>query len=249
MNGELLRRAADLARLCEKRAEITHSAFLTPAEAYELAAWAKRAAPCTVLLRGGHPDAERQAAFFLPDWMDEAAFDEAEHLCAIACTARFGAPGHRDWLGGVLARGIGRERLGDILVDGERAWLICLPGVKDFLLLNLERVGRWGVKAREVPLAEVPQGRRALRESSFTVASARLDVVCAGMFSLSRSAAAEAIAAGNVTRNWTACEKPDAAVAAGDVLALHGKGKGVVLEIGETRSRRGRVTVRIGRYV
>jgi hypothetical protein len=57
--------------------------------------------------------------------MDGAAFDEAEHLWRIACNRalrRARPPG----LARRRARArIGRERLGDILVDGERAWLIC----------------------------------------------------------------------------------------------------------------------------
>ena len=243
MDDELIRRAEDLARLCEKRAAITNSGFLTPAEAGALAAWAQHGTDCTVLLHGGHPDAERRAAFFLPGWMDESAFDVSEHICAIECIARFGSPGHRDYLGGVLALGIGREWLGDILTEGERAWLFCLPSVKEFLLLNLERVGRWGVRAREISPADVPQRERAVRERSFTVMSPRLDAVCAGMFSLSRAAAAAAIAAGGVTRNYVPCMKPDVLCAAGDVLALRGRGKGTVLEIGAARTRRGRIFV------
>lgn len=249
MDDELLRRAEDLSRRCIKSASVTGSSFLTPAQAFALENWAKRGADCTVLLRGGHPDAERRAAFFLPDWMDEAAFDESEHICAIEATARFGSPGHRDWLGAVLGLGIERDRLGDILVDGERAWLLCLPGVKPHLLLNLDKVGRWGAKLREIPLTEVPRQERKLREAVFSVKSPRLDAVCAGMFGLSRTSAAEAIAQGLVTLNYAECLKGDAAVKAGDVISLRGKGKGVVLDAGGTLSRKGRLFVKSGIFI
>ena len=52
MDEELIRRAEDLARRCERSATVTATSFLTPAQAYELDAWAKRALDCTVLLRG-----------------------------------------------------------------------------------------------------------------------------------------------------------------------------------------------------
>ena len=249
MDEELIRRGQDLAYRCEKTASVTSSVFLTPAQAYELNNWAKRGTDCTVLFRGGHPDAERRCAFFLPDWMDADAFDEGEYLCAIECVARFGTPGHRDWLGAVLGLGIERDRIGDILTDGETAWLFCLPSVKQHLLLNLDKVGRWGAKVREVPLADVPRQERRLRELVFSVRSPRLDAVCAGMFGLSRTAAAEAITQGSVTLNYAICLKCDAQVRDGDLISMRGRGKGVILDAGGSLSRKGRLFVKAGLYL
>lgn len=245
---ELLRRAEDLALRASRRGELTHSTFLTPAEC-ALLSRRRPAADCVMLLHGGVPGAERRAAFFLPDWMDADAFDPQEHLCAIELTARFGEPCHRDYLGAALGLGVGREWLGDILIEKNVAHLICLPSVKEHLLLNLDKVGRWGVKAREVPLAAVPVPEKQLREVTFSVKSPRLDAVCAGMFGLSRSAAAEAIAQGLVTKNYVPCQKPDAPIAPGDILSLRGKGKGEVAEVGDALTRKGRVLVRAGVYV
>lgn len=247
MEDELLKRAEDLAARCCRTASVTNTGFLTPAEVFQLSHW-HPAADCTVLLHGGYDGAERQAAFFLPDWMEPELFDAGEYLCALALTARFGSPGHRDYLGAALGLGIGREWLGDILIDGERAWIFCLPSVKQHLLLNLDKVGRWGVKAEEIPLSEVPVTERKMKESTFSVKSLRLDAVCAGMFSLSRTAAADTIAQGLVSLNYTVCLKPDAPVKEGDVLSLRGKGKGTVLDAGSRVSQKGRLFVKTGIY-
>ena len=244
----LLRRAEDLARRCEKTASVTHTGFLTPAEAYAVEQWAGHGTGCTVLLRGGGTENERRAAFFLPAWMEPEDFNPADYLCALHLTARFGAPGHRDILGAVMALGIQREWVGDILTDGEQAWLYCLPSVKNHLLLSLDRVGRWGVKTEELPPDRVPQPKRRRREETFSVKSLRLDAVCAGMFRLSRTAAAEAIAQGLVQQNYAEALKPDAPVRAGDVISLRGKGKGEILQAGERESRRGRMVVSAGMY-
>lgn len=249
MDDELLRRAEDLARRCERSASVTATGFLTPAQAYELENWSKYGTDCTVLLRGGHADAERRVAFFLPEWMDAEDFDEGEHICALAAKARFGTPGHRDWLGAALGLGIGREWLGDILVEGEQAWIFCLPSVKQHLLLNLDKVGRWGAKVQEIALGEVPQRERKMREAVFSVKSPRLDAVCAGMFGLSRTTAAEAIAQGLVTLNYAECTKSDAAVKTGDIISLRGRGKGLVLDAGGALSRKGRLFVKTGIFV
>ena len=67
-------------------------------------------------------------------------------------SAPFGAPGHRDYLGAILGLGIRREWVGDILVQEHGAYVFCLPSVAP-ALLELEQVGRTGVKAAAVELA------------------------------------------------------------------------------------------------
>lgn len=242
----LLRRAEDLARRAIRTGSVTHTPFLTPAESFAVERWAAHSADCTVLLRGGGEDNERAAAFFLPDWMDADGLDTGEYISALRIEARFGTPGHRDYMGAVLALGVQREWLGDILVEGGTAYLYCLPSIKEHLLLNLDKVGRCGVKTREVSLAEVPTRRRALRELTFSVKSLRLDAVCAGMFGLSRTSAAEAVAQGLVALNYSECLRPDAPVRAGDALSLRGRGKGFVLEAGGRETRKGRLFVKAG---
>ena len=248
MENDLFRRAEDLSARCERTGSVTNTLFLTPAESFALEVWPGCAPDVRMLLHGGFAAAERRVAFFLPEWMAPEDFDASEHICALEGVAAFGAPGHRDWLGAVLALGIGREWLGDILVDGSRAVLFCLPSVKTHLLLNLDKVGRCGVKLRERPLSEIAPPERAMEERTFSVQSARLDAVCAGTFRLSRTAAAEAIAAGLLSLNYSVCLKPDAPVRAGDVLSLRGKGKAAVLDAGSRESKKGRLIVSVGVY-
>ncbi len=248
MEDDLIRRAEDLAARCARRGILTNTQFLTPAESRLLDGWAKRGADCAMLLHGGYEGAERAAAFFLPDWMDASGFDPAEHICALEGVAAFGAPGHRDWLGAALGLGIGREWLGDILVEENRAVLLCMPSVKEHLLLNLDKAGRCGVKLREIALSEIVPPARSMEERVFSVQSARLDAVCAGTFGLSRAAAAEAISAGRLSLNYEVCLKPDAPVREGDVLSLRGKGKAAVLDAGSRESKKGRHFIKAGRY-
>jgi len=248
MEEELIRRAEDLARRCDRSGSVTNTGFLTPAEVYTLSRWRPAASDCTVVFHGGFEGAERQAAFFLPDWMEADAFDPGEYLCALELTARFGSPGHRDWLGAAMGLGIGREWVGDIRTDGERGWLVCLPSVKQHLLLNLDKVGRWGAKVREIPLSDLPRTEKKYKEAVFSVKSLRLDAVCAGMFSLSRTSAAEAIEQGLVSLNYAVCQKTDAPIRDGDILSLRGKGKGEVLDAGSRSSQKGRLFVKTGIY-
>ena len=247
MDAELIKRAEDLARRCERTASVTCTNFLTPAQSYELRMW-RPAADCRLVFHGGYEGAERVAAFFLPDYMEEEYFDPSEYIRALHVKAAFGDPGHRDYMGAVLGLGIGREWLGDIVAEAGQAWIFCLPSVENHLLLNLDKVGRYGVKTAPVPLSEVPGWEKKMREVTFSVKSPRLDAVVGGMFGLSRSSAAEAVKAGLVSLNYAENTKCDTSVRECDIISLKGKGKGRVLELGGL-SRRDRQFIKCGIYI
>ncbi len=237
-NSDLLRRAEDLFRRCEKSGTVTATRFLTPAERFSLERWKNTQPGCRLVFLGGHPDCERTVGFFMPDYMDVEWLPVGETIRAFELTASFGSPGHRDYLGALLGMGIGRERLGDIWVKENKAVVFCLAGVEKHLL-SIDKVGRFSVRARSLSLGEVPNPERRVKAKSFSVQSLRLDAVCAGLFDLSRSEAARQVEAGNVTLNYEICDKSDAAIHVNDVLSLRGKGKGRVTGLGGT-SRKGR---------
>ncbi len=243
--NDLEKRFDDLQARAERRGVVTCTGFLTPTEQHALR---QRYGGPSPVLTGGGPGCERQAAFFLPDWMDPADFDPAEHIRAVRVVAHFGAPGHRDYLGAALGLGIRREWLGDIRVDGGTAHIFCLPSVERLLLDELTKVGRCGVTVTPCALSDVPVPERKVKTLSFTVKSPRLDAAAASMFGLSRTAAAELIRLGAATLNYEPCEKPDAAVKAGDVISLRGRGKGEIKSIGG-RSKKDRLFVEAEVYI
>ena len=237
-NSDLLRRAEDLLRRCEKNGVLTATHFLTPAERFQLERWAKTQPGCRLVFSGGHPDCERTVGFFLPDYLEEEWLPLDEHIRAFELSAPFGSPGHRDYLGALLGMGIGRERLGDIWVKGNTAVVFCLPGVEKHLL-SIDKVGHDTVRARSLSLEEVTPPERKVKQKSFSVQSLRLDAVVGGLFDLSRTEAARQVEAGIVSLNYEICDKSDAPVHEGDTLSLRGKGKGRITGLGGT-SRKGR---------
>ncbi len=242
MDADLLRRALDLSRQAEKYAEPRNTGFLSPAEQQELRALCARERLSPVF-HGGGPDCERQMAFFLPSWLVAEALDPAQAIGAVRIDAPFGAPGHRDYLGAILGLGLRRDTLGDLRAGEAGAELFCSLSIAPYLLQNLEKVGRFGVKPRQIPLAEVPAPQRQYKSVSFTVQSLRLDAVCGGVFGLSRTSAQAQILAGNVNVNYLPCLKPDAPLHEGDIISLRGSGKATLLAPGGT-SRKGRQFIR-----
>ncbi len=246
MDGQdLLKRAQDLSARSLRRWERAHTAFLTPAERELLKAQFRPEAGCLMRFEGGYPEAERCLAVFEPDSL--LPEDGEPLLRAIHYRAFFGEPGHRDYLGALLAAGVSRDRLGDILISGCDAWVFCLPGIVGHLL-SVDRIGRITVRAEEMPASDVPVPRRELRLQTFTIMSPRLDAVAAGMFRLSRNRSAEMIRAGLLSLNYSVCDRVDTEIREGDVLSLRGCGKGRVAELGGS-SRKGRQFVTAELYV
>ncbi len=235
----LLRRVEDLWRRCDRTGLVSSTPFLTPAEQAAVNNYVNRLRGCRMILSGGLPDCDRKAAFFLPDWMEPEDFAPEEYLRAVALRACYGEPGHRDYLGALLALGVRREWIGDIWIQGQSAWVFCLPSVAE-QLAGLEQAGRVRIKGRAVPLSEIPVPERKRRELRFTVQSLRFDAVLAESFRLSRSQAVKLIAAGFASLNDLPCLKNDAPMNEGDVFSLRGHGKATLAEIGG-RSRKDRL--------
>ncbi len=240
-NNELLRRAEDLCRRCEKNCCVTMTGFLTPAERYQLEQYWKHRADGRLVFSGGQADCERVIGFFLPEYLEEEYFDPSEYISALKLTAHFGSPGHRDYMGAVLGMGVGREWVGDIWVQGDCAWIFCQPSVLRHLL-SMDKVGRIGVTAEQVPLDAVPAPQKQVKELTFSVMSLRLDAVTAAMFNISRSEAVRRLQQGHVSLNYQECLKSDQAIAPGDVISLRGAGKGKISGTGGS-SRKGRLFV------
>jgi len=237
-DAELLRRAEDLRSRCERDSQLTHTLFLTPAEQYSLLRWSRNRADCRLVFSGGVENTDRKCGFFLPFWYDEDIDPAVEEIKAVKIKAYFGTPGHRDYLGSIMGLGIKREWIGDILIDGDTAHVICLPTMVS-VLCDLEHVGRYGVKVCETELGSIPEIKINTRDVTFTVQSPRFDTVVGAMFGISRSAAAKLIQGGQAQLNYSDCLKLDAEVVEGDVITLRGYGKGFLSETGG-QSRKGR---------
>ena len=95
------------------------------------------------------PPLSTTATFFLPEAEDPGQL--RDRLSAVHYRSFFGEPGHRDYLGALLASGISRDRLGDILISGSDAWVFCLERAGEILCGELHRVRRTEVTAAEDP--------------------------------------------------------------------------------------------------
>lgn len=233
---------------CCMRCQMTNTAFLSPALARSAQELLHAAAIHSgYVLLGGYGRAERRMLFFLPDWMEEADTSEAMAFLR-ARWHESEHPTHRDLLGSLMALGVTRETLGDILVGEGSADLIVSAAVAPYLLESWQSAGRTALKLSRIDSGELNIPEQRVKELRDTVAALRLDAVCAVGFSMSRARASELIASGRVQRNHRETTKGDALVAEGDIISARGLGKFELAEVGGL-SKKGRTGIVVRRYL
>lgn len=155
---------------------------------------------------------------------------------------------HRDVLGGLLALGIKRSVVGDILMVPGGCQIVIDPSILPFLQQELQRLGAAMVQIKPISLSELQPRPETVKEIRATVASLRLDSVAAAGFGVSRTQMTEDIQADKVKVNWKDAKNPSQSVKAGDVISFRGRGRVEVVEItGQTK--KGRTGVLLKRYM
>lgn len=193
---------------------------------------------------GGYEDAERVMLGVLPDWCDEPVFP----IKAITFKYReCDILSHRDFLGALMALGITRESIGDILVEKGRAVVFVTDDVLKFVLTQISKIGNVGVDMTEDFLLPLPQiGQK--QSFSVTVASTRVDAVVAALCNMSRNAATQKICDDHVLVNSVCVNKATSNIKAGDKITIRQKGRFEITSC-EGRSKSGRIILKYDKYV
>ncbi len=243
-NREEVARVIDQAEQAVRTWEIVLTDFLSPPVLFEVQEIFSKLTDIDLLAWGGYPQAERQR---LGIARSEIPLETSEiELAAldIAGNFLFDTATHRDFLGAILGTGIVREKVGDIIVLGERgAQVIVVPEMVEFLTTSLTQVRSVGVKTRQIDFSELKIRPPKKKEKTTVEASLRLDAIASAGFGMSRSKMANAISAGDVRINWKEITQASYNVKSGDLIALRGKGRLEVGEVSVTKKQRYRVNL------
>ncbi|WP_126147918.1 photosystem II S4 domain protein [Synechococcus elongatus] len=247
-NRDCLARLIDLAEQSIRTWEPAISDFLSPPELAEAQERLGRLTELQLLPWGGYPQAERQrlaiARSEMPLDVDQIAIAAVE----IAGNFLFDPASHRDFLGSLLGTGLVREKVGDILVLGDRgAQALVMPELVEFLGLQLTQVRSVPVKVREIPLTELRIPAPRIKQLTTVEASLRLDAIASAGFGLSRSKMVDLINRGEVRVNWKAATQPSTQLKTGDLVAVRGKGRLAIGDVQVTKKERYRLE--LTRYV
>lgn len=231
---------ADLSRRAENSGRTVYSDFLGLSELSELKGMRLSPSPH---FWGGFPDAERVIAAF--------GECEAENypICLILIkpvNKKFADElSHRDFLGSIMALGIKRDVIGDIIVSDNSGYVFCIESIANYITKNITEVKHTTVKAErctELPTVAVSEPETV----EYIVSSRRLDVLTAAVFDLSRKSAGELFTKERVFVNGCLKNAPYT-VSDGDSITVRGFGKFVFVKESR-RTKKDRAVVQIKVY-
>ncbi|KAL6975407.1 hypothetical protein U1Q18_024203 [Sarracenia purpurea var. burkii] len=245
--NEAVKHIVELGRRASSRREVLHTDFLTPPVLKESMLVLEKLADIKTVAQGGYPQAERCRLSVGPA---QTLTTDPDIVSAFSITGNFGFQpcSHGDFLGAILGTGIAREKLGDILLQGEKgAQVLIVPELIDFITSTLDKVGNVPVTCKRIPLLVLEYEPPRTKTFKTVEASVRVDAIASAGFKISRTKLADLISDGDVRVNWTTVTKSNTTIKAGDIISVSGKGR---LKIGEINpTKKGKFAVELIRYL
>ena len=235
---ELLRkRYEELASKAYNNNQYTFTGFLSEADQAVFLSMERKLSFVHYEMDGGYEESTRKVLRFGNP--EELGFLDQYPICCISIEPiimKFGEElSHRDYLGAIMNLGIERSTLGDIKIDGKKAYIMCLFPMVDYILEHLDKVRHTYVKcARKDSFPGVLCDKR--EEVHIQVASFRLDGILAKVYNMSRNQSLILFSKKEVYVNGRVVENNSYQLKAGDVVSARGYGKFIFREeLGKTK--------------
>ena len=193
-----------------------------------------------VMFYGGYPDATR---VMLGASADEYSFPIVALM--FSYKPEFDLR-HRDFLGSLMALGLRRDTIGDILCEKGRAVVFVRDDVADYVLTQVTQIGRVGVSITYADLTDLPVPDD-IEELSFTLSSLRLDAFVAAVTNLSREKAARLIRSELVMIDHVVSTDVSKPLHEGATVTIRKYGK-YVLSANSGLTRKGRLRVSVKHF-
>ncbi|KAJ0801643.1 putative RNA-binding S4 domain, nucleotide-binding alpha-beta plait domain superfamily [Helianthus annuus] len=246
-SNEEVKHIIEMAKRASIRREVLHTDFLTPPVLKESMMIIEKLADVNTSVQGGYPEAERCR---LSVGHPEVLTADPDIVAALSISGNFGFQpcSHGDFLGAILGTGIVRNKLGDILLQGEKgAHVLVVPELVDFLTMSLDKVGNVPVTCKKMPLIALEYEPPRTKTFKTVEASMRIDAIASAGFKISRSKLVGLISDGDVRINWVTVTKNNTTIKSGDMISVSGKGRLKIGEVNETK--KGKFAVELIRFL
>ena len=194
---------------------------------------------------GGYEEAERKIYGVFPEWEEPSSFP----VSVLEIVHTFGGElSHRDYLGSILGLGIERNKTGDILIEGNRAFVFVEEQIAPFIKDNLKKIGSRGVKVKISDIKDVLLPEKKFLEINTVCASLRLDAVVGAATALARAKSVNLVEAGLVKLNHKEVLEASKHVVLGDLISVRGYGRFILHSVGN-ETRKGRIHIVLKKYI
>ena len=206
------------------------------------------------IFHGGFEEAENQVLIIYPEKLTEEIVLNAINniINAIKITLpneQVGEYEHRDYLSAVMRLGLERERIGDIIVYKNEAYIISLKENVQYIADSLKEFTRFKKSQIEIiSIDEIKSKTPEFMQIEIHVSSNRLDSIVAEIARTSRSKAEELIKNERVSINCKYEYKSSKTVNIGDIIIVRGSGKYILENIKENQKTK-RFTIILQKYI
>ena len=225
------------------------SHFLDLAQRSDFLALVPSLPPVPWTLFGGAEGCERQMLRFGSE--DACGYDAPFPIVCLKITpvsAKFAEDlTHRDYLGALMALGIERELMGDIVVRREAAYLFCEEKIASYIAENFTQARHTSLTC--APADSLPEGALyETRRITVQLSSQRVDALIAHVLHLSRGEAQALFPAGRVFVSGRLCESPGYTPKIGDMISVRGFGRMRYVGL-ESLSKKGKENTAVDLFV
>lgn len=172
---------------------------------------------------GFSDDTERSLIAFSTGDENISIFDDVAKVLKISYNNKFNSLSHRDFLGSIMSLGFTRDKMGDLILEGNCAYVPVVIDFVEYIIQNLKKV-------RNVPVSVSLELFNRLPQKKFeilykVVASLRIDGIVSALTNLSREKSKNLIQNSKVKLNGISELDVDMKVCENDIVVISGYGK------------------------
>lgn len=226
--------------------EIQITEFLSPDLLYVFEKICDQLTDLSSLKWGVFSDFERAKLIFAPEYVELPMAEDSIALLEVTYNQKFNTLEHRDALGALMALGVNRNKIGDIVVFDNGFQVAVSAELASYFENSVDKVGRAGVNIKHISFDLVKSKQVETKKVNSTVSSLRLDSVIAACYNLSRSMAQDLILSEKVKLNHQVISKPEYAPKVSDLISVRGYGRFHLDEVlGVTKKDRIRIVLSV----
>lgn len=167
-------------------------------------------------------------------------------LLKIENTSKFNQLAHKDFLGGILATGIRRNKIGDLLVKDNVCYVPVHEDIEKFLVLNINKIGNCSCNIKVLEEYELLL-QFNFKEEVILVSSLRIDSIVSKLANISRAKAQIMVDQGKVMLDYVRVRDKSYEVKENERVTIRGVGKFIIGTI-VGFSKSGKLKINIKKY-
>jgi len=230
----LIAKILDKIKISKTQNKITNSYFLNEFQINLVQKQLQKIQEKQYFFFGGYGDSIRKILIAYPDKLEKEIV--LENMEEIISSIKIELPSeikgklkHKDYLGTLMGFGLARERVGDIIVYDDRAYLIVMKENAEYIINSLKQEKNFKkAKIEIIELSKIKTKPIEFDNITISVNSLRLDNIISEILKTSRKVATEYLEDEKVTINYSIETKSHKSIKEKDLLVIRGHGKYIV---------------------